>query len=75
KVNVTEFGGPPALKQKLFVTLGGNSELPNYVQIEDPDIALITEQYHQYFLDLKDQMPDNWSNVVEPSKISTSFDS
>ena len=58
KVNVTEFGGPPALKQKLFVTLGGNSELPNYVQIEDPDIALITEQYHQYFLDLKDQMPE-----------------
>ena len=75
KVNVTEFGGPPALKQKLFVTLGGNGELPNYVQIEDPDIALITEQYHQYFLDLKDQMPENWSNVVEPSKIPTSFDS
>ena len=63
------------MKQKLFVTLGGNSELPNYVQIEDPDIALITEQYHQYFLDLKDQMPENWSNVVEPSKIPTSFDS
>ena len=75
KVNVTEFGGPPALKQKLFVTLGGNGELPNVVQMEDIDTPLITEQYHQYFLDVKDQMPENWSNVVVASKISTSFDS
>ena len=75
KVNVTEFGGPPALKQKLFVSLGGNGDLPNVVQMEDIDTPLITEQYHQYFLDLKDQMPDNWSNVVVASKIPTSFDS
>ncbi|MBW5410073.1 extracellular solute-binding protein, partial [Brachyspira hampsonii] len=72
---VTEFGGPPALKQKLFVSLGGNGELPNVVQMEDIDTPLITEQYHEYFLDLKDQMPDNWSNVVVASKIPTSFDS
>lgn len=38
-------------------------------------MVLITEQYPEYFLDLKDQMPDNWSNVVEPSKIATSFNS
>ncbi len=75
KVNVTEFGGPPALKQKLFVSLGGNGDLPNVVQMEDIDTPLITEQYHQYFLDLKDQMPENWSNVVVASKIPTSFDS
>lgn len=74
-VNVTEFGGPPALKQKLYVSLGANSDLPNLIQIEDVDIPLITENYHEYFLDLKDKMPNNWSNVVAPSKIPTSFDS
>ena len=41
KVNVTEFGGPPALKQKLFVSLGGNGELPNVVQMEDIDLEMI----------------------------------
>ena len=75
KVNVTEFGGPIPLKQKLYITLGANRDLPNFVQIEDYDIALITEQYHQFFLDLKDQMPENWSNIVAASKIPTSFDS
>ena len=75
KVNVTEFGNPSSLKQKLFVSLGANSDLPNIVQIGDGDIPLITEQYHQYFLDLKDQMPDDWSNTIATSKISISFDS
>ena len=75
KVNVNEFGGPIPLKQKLYIALGANSDLPNFVQIEDYDIALITEQYHQFFLDLKDQMPDDWSNTVANSKIPTSFDS
>ena len=75
KVNVTEFGNPSSLKQKLFVSLGANSDLPNIVQIGDGDIPLITEQYHQYFLDLKDQMPDDWSNTIANSKISISFDS
>lgn len=75
KVNVTEFGGSAALKQKLFIALGANSDLPNLIMIEDVDVPLITENYHKYILDLKDKMPDNWSNIVAPSKIPTSFDS
>lgn len=75
KVNVTEFGGNAALKQKLFIALGANSDLPNLIQIEDVDVPLITENYHEFILDLKDKMPNNWSNIVAPSKISTSFDS
>lgn len=75
KVNVTEFGGNAALKQKLFIALGANSDLPNLIQIEDVDVPLITENYHEFILDLKDKMPNNWSNIVAPSKIPTSFDS
>ena len=75
KVNVTEFGNPSSLKQKLFVALGADSDMPNLVQISDSDVPLITDTYHKYILDLKEQMPDNWSNLVSPSKISTSFDS
>ena len=75
KVNVTKFGGPAVLKQKLYVAFGANENLPNLVQMEDCDIALITEQYHKFFLDLKDQMSDNWSNEIVSSKIPTSFDS
>ena len=56
KVNVTKFGGPAVLKQKLYVAFGANENLPNLVQMEDCDIALITEQYHKFFLDLKDQI-------------------
>gem|GEM_PF-1563441 len=74
KVNVTEFGGPPTLKQKLYVSFGAKSDLPNLIHIEDADIPLITENYHEYFLDLKNKI-NNWSNIVVPSKIPTSFDS
>ena len=55
KVNVTEFGGNAALKQKLFIALGANSDLPNLIQIEDVDVPLITENYHEFILDLKDK--------------------
>ena len=56
KVNVTEFGGPPTLKQKLYVSFGAKSDLPNLIHIEDADIPLITENYHEYFLDLKNKI-------------------
>ena len=75
-----EKGDMPAMIIAAFITfipvaiLGANSDLPNLIQIEDVDVPLITENYHEFILDLKDKMPNNWSNIVAPSKISTSFD-
>ena len=74
-VNVTEFGGGIALKQKLSVVLGSGSGIPDLIQLEDVDIPLYAETYPDYMLGLQEYMPENWSEIVDQSKVSISFDS
>ena len=61
KVNVNEFGGPIPLKQKLYIALGANSDLPNFVQIEDYDI---TVPYSISNLELIPDLKTNYQQVV-----------
>ncbi|MEI0529404.1 extracellular solute-binding protein [Brachyspira intermedia] len=72
KVNVQEFGGVQAY-EKYGVVLASGREIPDIMQIESDYVQTFTETYPQRFMDLKNYI--NIEGQVDPSKISTSYDS
>ena len=72
KVNVQEFGGVQAY-EKYGVVLASGKEIPDIMQIESDYVQTFTETYPQRFMDLRNYI--NIEGQVDPSKISTSYDS
>ena len=72
KVNVQEFGGVQAY-EKYGVVLASGKEIPDIMQIESDYVQTLTETYPQRFMDLRNYI--NIEGQVDPSKISTSYDS
>ena len=75
KINVQEFGGPPQLYEKAGVVLSSGQGIPDIMTIESDFIQTYAETYPRMFLDLKSLAPENIDNIVDPSKVPTSYDS
>ena len=75
KITVQEFGGAGQLNEKLGVILASKEEIPDIVQLESDSVSIYAENYPQYFLDLKSLAPADIDSKVDPSKVSTSYDS
>ncbi|ASJ20427.1 ABC transporter substrate-binding protein [Brachyspira hampsonii] len=74
KVNVQEFGGVQAY-EKYGVVLASGKEIPDIMQIESDFVQTYAENYPQFFLDMKSLAPADIDSKVDPSKVSTSYDS
>ena len=75
KINVQEFGGPPQLYEKAGVSLSSGQGMPDIMTIESDFIQTYAETYPRMFLDLKNLAPENIDEIVDPSKVPTSYDS
>lgn len=75
KITVQEFGGAGQLYEKAGVVLSSGQGVPDIMQLESDYVQTYAENYPQYFLDLKSLAPADIDSKVDPSKVSTSYDS
>ena len=75
KITVQEFGGAGQLYEKAGVVLSSGQGVPDIMQLESDYVQTYAENYPQYFLDLKSLAPADIDGKVDPSKVSTSYDS
>ena len=73
KVNVQEFGLAQNVYERYGVILSSGNGVPDVIQIESDYIQTFSENYPQYFFDMKDYITID--GVVDPSKIASSYDS
>ncbi|PCG19042.1 extracellular solute-binding protein [Brachyspira sp. G79] len=74
KITVQEFGGASQLYEKAGVVLSSGQGVPDIMQLESDYVQTYAETYPQYFLDLKSLAPKDIDTKVDPSKVSTSYD-
>ncbi|WP_295297013.1 extracellular solute-binding protein [uncultured Brachyspira sp.] len=74
KITVQEFGGAGQLYEKAGVVLSSGQGVPDIMQLESDYVQTYAENYPQYFLDLKSLAPADIDSKVDPSKVSTSYD-
>lgn len=73
KVTVEEYGTQPY--EKYGVVFNSLEGMPDIAAMESDFVHTYAETYPQAFLDMTDLVPDNWQDLVDPSKIPTSYDS
>ncbi len=74
KITVQEFGGAGQLYEKAGVVLSSGQGIPDIMQLESDFVQTYAENYPQHFLDLKSLAPADIDSKVDPSKVSTSYD-
>lgn len=60
--------------EKAGVVLSSGQGVPDIMQLESDYVQTYAETYPQYFLDLKSLAPKDIDTKVDPSKVSTSYD-
>ncbi|WP_242004620.1 ABC transporter substrate-binding protein [Brachyspira aalborgi] len=73
KVNVMELAGGLSAYERYSVIFSSGVGVPDVIQVESDYIQTFAEVYPQHFLDLKQYI--DIEGKVDPSKISTSYDS
>ena len=73
KVNVQEYGLAQNVYERYSVILSSGTGVPDIIQIESDYVQTFAETYPQYFFDMSGYI--NIEGKVDPSKISTSYDS
>ena len=73
KVNVQEYGLAQNVYERYSVILSSGTGVPDIIQIESDYVQTFAETYPQYFFDMSGYI--NIDGKVDPSKISTSYDS
>ena len=75
KVNVYEFGGAGQAFERYGIVLASGEGIPDIMTIESDYVQSFAEKYPKHFLDLKSLAPENIDEIVDPSKVTTSYDS
>lgn len=75
KVNVQEFGGAGPAFERYGIVLASGEGIPDIMTIESDYVQSFAEKYPKYFLDLKSLAPSDIDQIVDPSKVTTSYDS
>ena len=75
KINVQEFGGAVPAYERYGIVLASGEGIPDIIQVESDYIQSFAEKYPRNFLDLKSLAPENIDEIVDPSKVTTSYDS
>ena len=75
KVTVQEFGGAGQAFERYGIVLASGEGIPDIVSIESDYVQSFAEKYPQHFLDLKSLAPSDIDKKVDPSKVTTSYDS
>lgn len=75
KVNVYEFGGAGQAFERYGIVLASGEGIPDIMTIESDYVQSFAEKYPQHFLDLKSLAPEDIDEKIDPSKVTTSYDS